>query len=495
MAQYPTPVYPTWGQSFSGAINQGFEGIMQGMQQAQQQKMQNLAFMGQTGYNPQDLLAGQKVGQQLQGMGNPQNQPQQAPIGLPNGQQVQIGQSPLPQSQMDMYQHFQNFLSQGQQKAQAGIADTQSQTNLRNSQATQNNYGTAANARMFGGGGGQQPGMIPSAQQPSQNWTPPSAQSQQSTQSAQQPQSQPASMTQSASLGQGSGGPQVVHDDKTGSDFIVHPTKAGPAYQRVPQNSSELSSERQLAGEWGLSNGKITADQLRSRGVATNFILDGIIHSPEYASYRQSGGDGGMDFNPVQANINAKGKVSGAQAAASTGATLKVNLDSAHSGFTDVMDAAKPIAERMGKGNIAAFNQAVQAGKTQFNDPDSVALNAYLDLASSNYARISKGGTGSISEDDKADAKKVLSSKLNTGGIQAVQDAMETEYGGRVKPLGGGSPAASAQPSPKTQSPKQKQSAGGNANMVAVTAPDGTPGRVPKSKLAAAIKAGYKQAQ
>lgn len=133
---------------------------------------------------------------------------------------------------------------------------------------------------------------------------------------------------------------------------------------------------------------------------------------------------------------------SGAQTTARKAADIKVNLDSAHSGFSTVMDKAAALATKMGSGKIAKFNEAIQAGRYQFNDPDTLAFYTLLDEAAGNYGRITKGGSASIGEQDKRDALKVLSARLNAGGIQAVKGAVETEYQGRLRGLPGGATAA-----------------------------------------------------
>lgn len=146
-----------------------------------------------------------------------------------------------------------------------------------------------------------------------------------------------------------------------------------------------------------------------------------------------------------------KAELRGQGTTAANAATMKVNLDSAHSGFSAVMDVAKPLAAKMSKGEIGLYNAAVQRGETEFNNPDAIALNTYMDMAASNYARITKGGTGSaaLSDQDRNEAKKILSNKLDEGGIGAVQKALEVEYKGRLAGLPGGTKKEKSSPSEK----------------------------------------------
>lgn len=180
MPQYPAPVYPTWGASAAGAVDRTFDGIMQGMQQAQQQKMAQTALLGQnalqSGFNPQSVIGGQKVanqfpGQQLgqvppgqmsqlppgtQGPINAQPVPAGQPFNASAGQPV-MGQQQISPGQADMYQQFQSLLGSNKQRTQAQTADIQSQTNLRNAQATYNqNRPTTP-----GGGAGSANNMTP----------------------------------------------------------------------------------------------------------------------------------------------------------------------------------------------------------------------------------------------------------------------------------------------------------------------------------------------
>ena len=192
-----------------------------------------------------------------------------------------------------------------------------------------------------------------------------------------------------------------------------------------------------------LSNMKVITDYAAKNGISLDALRPGGMggwNSNNSAMVAQMIKDH-PDYNAAELKKEFAGQMAattrGAGTAAAKAADIKVNLDSAHGGFIAVMDMAKPIAERMGKGDIGLFNKAVQAGKTEFNDEDSIALNTYLDEAAGNYARILKGGSASISDEDKIDAKKILSNKLNAGGLDAVEKAMETEYKGRLSGLPG----------------------------------------------------------
>ncbi len=155
------------------------------------------------------------------------------------------------------------------------------------------------------------------------------------------------------------------------------------------------------------------------------------------------------DYNPNLAEFGLAGGKADATKTATEGAGIKVNLDSAHSGFKKVMSKAKEIAARMGQGDVAAFNKAYQYGKREFNSKDAIDLAAQLDLAAGGYARIKKGGTGSLGEGDEASAGKILSTALNRGGLEAIEQAAETEYSGRIEGLPGGNKT----PEPSTGDP------------------------------------------
>jgi hypothetical protein len=520
MAQYPSPVYPTWGNSISGAINQGFEGIMQGMQQAQQQKMADLAFAGQTGYTPQDILGGQKVAGQLQQMGNPQNQPQQPPVQTPGGP-VQIGQPPLPQSQMDMYQHFQNFLTQGKQKAQAGIADTQGQAGLRSStQGMQNQETWNITPSQFRSATPPGASPTPPPQQPPQNWQPPAMNPKQPGQYIQQPgqeqqgqqppqgvpngmpgmppakaQQQPAPMGMSASLNPNPEGPEIVHDDKTGQDFIKKQTKQGDQFTRVPQNSGELNQERQAAGEWAVANGKLTTAQLRSRGVATNFILDGVIHSDAYQRSLMNGGGGGSsgkDFNPVAAEVGMKGQTSQAQAAGAVRGGQGSEVAATGLTLTDVFNQMEPLIGRMDPTSISRVNEALARGETAVvGDADASALLGFIPDAKSLLSKVYSGKGVSDVESEKL-ANAALSNLLNKENFKGARLAAESTAYSRAGHLQGTLPNTMQAPNgfvqPKGGATRQPSPRGGPKSTVTFKASDGSTHTGLRSGLPAARK-------
>ena len=207
------------------------------------------------------------------------------------------------------------------------------------------------------------------------------------------------------------------------------------------------------------SNMKIVTDYASKNGISLDALRPGGMggwNSNNLAMVTQMIKDH-PDYDAANLKKEFAGQLAastrGAGTTAATAATMKVNLDSAHSGFTAVMDMAKPIADAMGKDQIGIFNSIIQKGGTEFNDENSISLNAYLDMAAGNYARITKGGSASISDEDKQDAKKVLSKKLNSGGLAAVQKAMDVEYKGRITGLPGGKKdkAPSSDPSTRFQ--------------------------------------------
>lgn len=154
----------------SSGFASGFDAFQQQMARRQQQQQWDLNFMNQTGQDPQQLLAARKLMQQpgFQMPQQPQQQqfpqqmtppqqgfPQQQPGGFPQQpmhapQMGMPGQQPPPQQQMqsqpmgamgapqggsDMFAQFQNFMSQGRRKAEAGTQDVEAQARERNAQA------------------------------------------------------------------------------------------------------------------------------------------------------------------------------------------------------------------------------------------------------------------------------------------------------------------------------------------------------------------------
>lgn len=137
--QPPAPVYPTWGQSLSNS----FDDVAQAIVDKNNRGRQDAMFQAQYGVSPTVLQKGQQAASQIASSG--QNV---VPMGPPGAQTpVTVGQVPPggvnPQSQsMDMFQQFQNWHVERQQKQllahqmeSANLADIQSQTNLRNAQA------------------------------------------------------------------------------------------------------------------------------------------------------------------------------------------------------------------------------------------------------------------------------------------------------------------------------------------------------------------------
>lgn len=434
MAQYPAPVYPTWGQSIGNGINQGFEGIINGMQQAQQQKMASLAFQGQTGFDPSALMAGQKLNGQItpgspgspavaptfaptppqpgpqfdmnsafQGtpMGQPQAQPnmqrqpwQQPPQQLTPGSaaapptQPSIGGQPLSPQQNDMWQQFQQFSSQSRQGAQAKIADVQSQADLREAQA---------------------------------------------------------------------------------GYYAKKP--AGGA------NSGELTPERQAAGEWAMAKGILAPSELRSRGAATNFLLDGVIHSPEYQADLQSSGGkmGSQSFNPVKAETGLSAKKAEAVAPFSPGAfKVQAGAASLMSQIPDALAAAKAI----GTGDIKALNRINQAWGTQISDQNWDELrDRAATIADEFQAQIGAGSDAkldlAVKLIDTTKSPANIARALNI--VNQVATSRKQSFGGD---LSGNAPGNSAS-SPKQGSPE---------SVITITDSTGKDHPILRKNLAAARK-------
>ncbi len=416
MGQYPSPVYPNFGDQRQAAVNSGFDNIMQGMQQAQQQKMADIASIGQTGSTQGQLLGGQKIADEFAGTElTPEN----------------AGNVITPQ-QKDMWQHFQEFTAQGKQKAQAGVADTISQANLRNTTANMNNV----ISQNYGGQG------IPLQALPGQN-----------------PQAQLAPPPS------GLGAPNVQIDPKTGREYTMAPSKAGPQVKWLPSNAQELSPERQSAYEWAIKNGILTQNQLRSRGPATNAMLDGVINSADYKAAQSAGGGTAPQtgaFSPAQSEINFAAKKAAAVAPYGSKAfSVQAGAQSLLTQIPDALNAAKAI----GSGDIVALNKINQVWGTQISDQNWDELrDRAATIADEFQAQI---GAGS---DKKLDlAVNLISTTKSPANIvralnivQQVAQSRKDAFGGNL----GNSPA-----SPKSA----LKSAGSSERQVQLVGPDGKP--------------------
>lgn len=257
-------------------------------------------------------------------------------------------------------------------------------------------------------------------------------------------------------------GQKTAEADKLGMMTVSPEAAATPAFQKlgltagsqIPKQTYDALAKPPAAGagkaQVDQGNMKAVTDYASKNGISLDALRPGGMggwNSNNLAMVAQMIKDH-PDYDAASLKKEFAGQLAastrGAGTTAATAASMKVNLDSAHSAFSAVMDMAKPLADAMGKDQIGIFNKLIQQGGTEFNDENSVALNAYLDMAAGNYARITKGGTASISDEDKQDAKKVLSKKLNSGGIEAVQKAMDVEYKGRISGLPGGKKEAPA---------------------------------------------------
>ncbi len=422
MAQYPTPVYPNWGESLGGAVNQGFDGIIQGMQQAQKEKMANLAFQGQTGYDPKALLQGQAVGQQLAGMGNPQNAPT-------------TGAPPLPQGQMDLYQQFQNFTNQGRQKTQAGVADIQSQANQRNATAALNNQYTQNI-------GGQAAPMLGAAQQMPATWSPPVA--------APMAQEQPPLVPQGPmrdAVAQPTG-PDVKTEPKTGRQYVMEQTKTGPHAKFLSINSASLAPEDQAAYEWGMTKGNLRQGLMRSRGVGTQAMIQGIKDSPEYkADLAKYGGTIPMaaGFNPVQGEIDFAGKKSEAQA---TGAAIGgpgFKTGAIVRSMDDTIRNWEPLVNKLSPSQWQMVNSAFTRGEASIaNDRDANAALGYANTLRGLYSQTITGGAGTVESDAKAN--QTIAPGLNAEGFEGMKSAVLAEGYSRATRMTERNPAAPQAP-------------------------------------------------
>ncbi len=210
-------------------------------------------------------------------------------------------------------------------------------------------------------------------------------------------------------------------------------------------SSQALSPDQQSALEWGVQNKLLAPQQMTFRGPKT-MVMAEMLGKMKSGSIPQQ--------SLIESDTNMSGQKATATTTAAKSADIRVNLGSAHGGFSASMDRAKELAKEMGQGKVAQFNKAWQAGKREFNDPQSIEFAAQINNAINNYARIAKGGSASIGEDDIKHADTFLSTKLNEGGLAAVEKAVETEYKGRIGGLSSGKEGAASKYSDPTKAKK-----------------------------------------
>ena len=213
---------------------------------------------------------------------------------------------------------------------------------------------------------------------------------------------------------------------------VTSPTRASALKMLGKPKTASLVSEESLKNAaQDFADGKITASelpQLLGRGNAElRFKFYDLVKKIN------------PNYNMRDVDLAFKGASAYETKTSSDAANIRVNLNSAHSAFKSVMDRAAIVAGKMDQSSIQAFNSMIQSGKRQFNNTDAILLYTFLDQAAGNYARIVKRGSASIGEQDRQDALKVLSTKLNEGGIRAVQEAVDVEYHGALQGLPGGS--------------------------------------------------------
>ena len=214
---------------------------------------------------------------------------------------------------------------------------------------------------------------------------------------------------------------------------LVAPTKGKSA-------DADKEANRKIISDYAAKN-KVSLDALRPGGMG-GWNADNMAMAAQVIKDHP-------DYSISEAKKEFAGQMSatvrGAGTAAAKASDIKVNLDSAHKAFSDVLDKAADVTKSMDASSIGLVNKALVSGKMELNDPNSVKLYTYMDEASGNYARIKKGGSASTSDQDVAEARKFLTTKLDEGGIKAVKEAVDTEYQGRLKGLPGGDTKKAAQ--------------------------------------------------
>lgn len=144
----PQQVLPTYGDSLNQGLNSGFDAVMdslyrakmmgmQGAQLKRNQRMDDLKFMTETGYDPNRVLQGQEVAAHVESL------PQGAMPGYAGAESTPTDLSKIPPEQLGVYGEYLNFTK--------SFKDMQSsKIRLQESQAALND----ARARSFGQGGG-----------------------------------------------------------------------------------------------------------------------------------------------------------------------------------------------------------------------------------------------------------------------------------------------------------------------------------------------------
>lgn len=189
----------------------------------------------------------------------------------------------------------------------------------------------------------------------------------------------------------------------------------------LPGGKGDDATNRKIVTDYASKNG-VSLDALRPGGMggwsSSNLAMAAqmIKDHPEYDVQSMK-----LDF---------AGKMKGATTSAGKAADLETNLSSAHGGFKKSIDLAKPLA---GKYTVGEINKIINSAEWELNDNDAIQLRAHMYAAANNFARMAKGGGASLGEDDVKEALKVISTKLTSGGMEAVEKAAEAEYQGRLE--------------------------------------------------------------
>lgn len=140
--------------------------------------------------------------------------------------------------------------------------------------------------------------------------------------------------------------------------------------------------------------------------------------------------------------------------------TLDKNLDNLLASFKKTDATGVPILNRA----VRAWQQGVSG------DPDTAEMVVWLNSVQGEFAKLRSGSLGNAPASDQAmrDSKEVINKYMNSGGIQAVANAMRQEKENRLSSiraesdrlrgaLSGGAPSPAAAPPPATPPPQATQ--------------------------------------
>lgn len=170
-------------------------------------------------------------------------------------------------------------------------------------------------------------------------------------------------------------------------------------------------------------------------------------------------------------------------------------------------DVAKKLSADFARGDLRLYNRVVSAFKTGKGDPEALNLAAQLHGLALEWGKIMAGSTSAagvpISESNaveqffgKGISNGQLSSLIDNVIIPdaknrtAANEAEKAKLLGAIKGLTGG--VAGGNQAPAQTTPPQQAPA---SDIVAVVAPDGRTGKIPRANLDKALKSGYKLAQ